>query len=445
MIAAITAAECGAEVTLYEKNPILGKKLLRWETEDFACTHTGDLEQLVEGFSRGGEFLYPALSRFSNQDWIDYLEKLGLKSISVEDRFLAETGKPEDLVNLLSDELKKRGVEVRISTKVQDLPLSRKKIHGLLAHNLEQKCDRVILATGGLAKPKTGSTGDGLSLAEKLGHNIIPTFPGLVPLKTQEKLGNELPGAVLQKVKLTLSVDKERQESVFGNVEFVSGAIAGPTILALSGKINRLLSESKSVEISVDLKPDTPREHLEEWFKSEAEKGLNVSVGDILHTFVPGRMIPVVGRFSGARVYKGYFALSSLERKALLIVVKDMRFHINGSGSYHDAGVTSGGVDLSQVDIDTMESKLIKGLYFAGEILDLEGKTGAFNLQAAFSTARVAGEAAGKAPKRAVKKKTSVKRTAASKKAKRVTGRAAATQPDSTQSLTKSRDSSPLQ
>ena len=257
-----------------------------------------------------------------------------------------------------------------------------------MAHNLEAKYDRVMLTTGGLARPKTGSTGDGLSFAEKLGHNIIPTFPGLVPLKTLEKLGNELPGAVLKKVKLTLFVDKERQESVFGKVKFVSGAIAGPTILAMSGKINRLLSESKGVEISLDLKPDTPREHLEEWFKAEAEKGLNVSVGDLLHTFIPGRMIPVVGRFSGARVYKGYFALSSLEKKALLIVVKDMRFNITGSGSYQDALVTSGGVDLSEVDIDTMESKLVKGLYFAGEILDIEGKTGGYNLQAAFSTAR---------------------------------------------------------
>lgn len=437
MMAAITAAECGAKVTLYEKNPILGKRLLMLETEDFAYTHGGDVEQLVEGFSRGGEFLYPALSRFSNEDWVGYLEKLGLKSISVEDRFLPETGKPEDLVNLLSEELKKASVEVRISTKVHDLLLSRKKIQGLAAHNLEAKYDRVILTTGGLARPKTGSTGDGLSFAEKLGHNIIPTLPGLVPLKTQEKLGNELPGAALKKVKLTLFVDKERQESVFGKVKFVSGAIAGPTILAMSGKINRLLSESKSVEISLDLKPDTPREHLEEWFKAEAEKGLNVSVGDLLHTFIPGRMIPVVGRFSGARVYKGYFALSSLEKKGLLIVVKDMRFNITGSGSYHDALVTSGGVDLSQVDIDTMESKLIKGLYFAGEILDIEGKTGGYNLQAAISTARTAGEAAGKAPKRAAKRKVSVKKTAASKKAKRVTTKvaapkkAAATQPDS--------------
>ncbi|MFQ5870295.1 MAG: FAD-dependent oxidoreductase, partial [Candidatus Zixiibacteriota bacterium] len=163
MMAAISAAECGAKVTLYEKNPILGKRLLMLETEDFAYTHDGDVEQLVEGFSRGGEFLYPALSRFSNQAWIGYLEKLGLKPISVEDRFLPETGKPEDLVNLLSGELKRRGVEVRISTKIQDLLLSRKKIQGLVAHNLEAKYDRVILTTGGLARPKTGSTGDGLS------------------------------------------------------------------------------------------------------------------------------------------------------------------------------------------------------------------------------------------------------------------------------------------
>lgn len=437
MVAAITAAEGGAEVILYEKNPILGKKLLKMETEAFAYTHSGDVEQLVEGFSRGGEFLYPALSRFSNQDWIAYLEKLGLKSVSVEDRFLPESGKPEDLADLLSEELKKKGVEIGISTKVQDLTLSGKKIQGLTAHNLEQKYDRVILATGGLARPKTGSTGDGLSFAEKLGHNIIPTFPGLVPLKTQEKLGNELPGAVLKKAKLTLSVDKERQESVFGRVEFVPGALAGPTILALSGKINRLLSESKSVEIGLDLKADTPREQLEEWFRSEAEKGLNVSVGDILHTFIPGRMIPVVGRFSGARVYKGYFALSSLERKALLIVLKDMRFHINGSGSYQDAMVTSGGVDLSHVDVDTMESKLVKGLYFAGEILDIEGKTGAYNLQAAFSTARAAGEAAAKAPRRVAKKKTSVKKATASKKARSTARKASTpkgaspTQPDS--------------
>jgi predicted Rossmann fold flavoprotein len=432
MMAAIAAGESGAEVVLYEKNPILGKKLTNSETEDFAYTHGGDVEQLLEGFSRGGEFLYPALSRFSNLDWIGYLEKLGLKSISVEGCFLPETGKPENLVNLLSEELKKASVEVKISTKVHDLLLLRKKIQGLAAHNLEAKYGRVILATGGLAKPKTGSTGDGLSFAEKLGHNIIPTLPGLVPLKIQEKLGNDLPGAVLQKVKITLSVDKERQESVFGEVKFVPGAIAGRTILAMSGKINRLLSESKSVEISLDLKPDTPREHLEEWFKSEAEKGLNVSVGDLLHTFIPGRMIPLVGRFSGARVYKGYFALSSLEKKALLIVVKDMRFHVTGSGSYHDALATSGGVDLSQVDIDTMESKLIKGLYFAGEILDLEGKTGAYNLQAAVSTAQAAGEAAGKAPKRTTKKKTSAKKTATSKRPKRVTRKTAATQPDST-------------
>jgi predicted Rossmann fold flavoprotein len=423
IMAAIAAAEGGAEVKLYEKNPLLAKKLLKLETEGFAYTHSGDLEQLVDGFSQGGEFLHSAISRFSNQHLVDYLEKFGLKSVTIEDRILPQSEKPEDLANVLIEELKRRGVEIKVSTKIQDLLVSKKKIQGLVAHTLEQEFDHVILATGGLARPKTGSTGDGLAFAEKAGHNIIPTFPGLVPLKTQEKLGNELPGAVLDDAKVTLIVDTERKQSTVGKVEFVPGAIAGASILAISGKINRLLSESRTVEISIDLKPDANRETLEEWFRAEAEKGLNVSVGDILHTFIPGRMIPVVGRFSGARVYKGYFALSALERKGLLIVLKDMRFHIIGSGSYHDAGVTSGGVDLSQVDVDTMESKLVKGLYFAGEILDIEGKTGGYNLQAAFSTAHAAGEAAAKTAKRATRKKTTVKK-AATKKAKKTTKKA---------------------
>ena len=393
MMAAISASK-KSEVTLYERNDRLGKKLLITGKGRCNVTNSGTLEEIVEAFGKNGRFLFSALHRFSNQDLMSFFEKRGVP-LKVErgKRVFPVSDRSLDIVAALEKEMKDCNVQIRLQSRVQTVSLAEdgrfiiKEEGGLCVF------DRLIITTGGKSYPATGSTGDGYGFAEGLGHTTTRLRPYLIPLESQEQDVRSMMGLSLKNVNLRILINGKKKGEEFGEMIFTHFGISGPTVLTLSNYVVQALEKKGSNCLcSIDLKPALTQEALDKRIQRDFEKYSNKQFKNSLDELLPQKMIPVVVERSGIDPEKRVNQISRQERVQLVDIIKNFQVKISGVRPLSEAIITAGGISLKEVDPQTMESKLVPGLFFAGEILDLDGVTGGFNLQEAFSTGFLAGE-----------------------------------------------------
>ncbi|MDO8663048.1 MAG: NAD(P)/FAD-dependent oxidoreductase [Candidatus Omnitrophota bacterium] len=396
MIAAIKAAQLSQEVTLIDKNPSLGKKLLLSGKGRCNLTNTCDLDSFLKRFSRNGEFLRDAFKKFFNQDLINFFETRGL-SLKTERqlRVFPVTDSSSSIVSVLEQELIKQNVKIMRKTKVKDILIKENQLKGLYLEAGEfLPFDKIILATGGASYSFTGSTGEGLSLAKRAGHKVIPLRPGLVPLVTEEKYAQDLEGLTLKNIRLKFYAGKNEIISEVGELLFTGFGISGPLVLSLSGKIVDWLNNKKEVYLEIDLKPGLTREQLDSRFLREFKANAKKGIKHILKNILPLRLINLFIELAKIQPHKKANQITLNERQALVSLLKGWRLNIAGSLPLEEGMITRGGISLKEINPRTMESRLVKGLYFCGEMIDVDADTGGFNLQAAFSTGYLAGESA---------------------------------------------------
>jgi len=396
MMAAIRAAHLGCEVTLIEKNPVLGKKLLLSGKGRCNLTNATDLESFLKRFSKNGQFLRDAFKKFFNQDLIDFFEERGLKlKIERQLRVFPASDRSASVLEVLKKELLKNKVKIIYESQLKDILIEENKVKGVIvAGGKNLLADKLILATGGLSYAATGSTGEGIQLAKRLGYRIIETRPGLVPLETKQNYPRLLEGLTLKNIRVKFSGAKRQIISEVGELLFTSFGISGPLVLTLSGEIVDWLNESKDVFVEIDLKPALTREQLDARLLREFKINAKKSIKNALKSLLPQKLISVVLEIAKINPDKKVSQITQEERENLASLLKGLRFDILRARPIEEAMVTRGGVSLKDIEPRTMESRLIKGLYFAGEMIDVDADTGGFNLQAAFSTGYLAGESA---------------------------------------------------
>lgn len=397
MMAAIQAAKFKRKVLLIEKNESLGKKLLITGSGRCNITNTAELNDFTKKFGKRGAFLRSAFSSFSNMDLIDFFKSRGLDfKVEGAGRVFPVTDDSKSVLNVLKECLNVNGVKIMYNACLSGV----KNINGSfrLDLNLENggacvNAEKVILATGGASYRATGSTGDGFPIAEKFGHEVKPLKPGSIPLKTKESWVNDLQGISLENVGLTFKSNKKKISDK-GDVIFTHFGVSGPKILDLSAKIVSLLEKQDEVPLFVDLKPDTVREELEvelvEAFKIHGKTDLK----NFMKLSMPNRMIPVFMQLSHVDPKKKLNQINKKERNSILNLLKAFPLTVIGYLPLEKAMVTCGGVSKKEINPQSMESKLVPGLYFAGEIIDGCAPSGGYNLQQAFSTGYLAGRSA---------------------------------------------------
>ena len=404
MMAAITSAENGNEVILLEKNKSLGKKLLITGKGRCNITSSLPMEDFIKNTPGNGMFLYSAFNKFTNQDIINFLQEQGL-SVKEErgNRIFPVTDKSQDVLNCFENKLKKlKNVKIMYEMQVLEILVDEeKRITGVKCKNKTIiKADKVILATGGKSYPLTGSTGDGYEIAKKLGHTITKIKPSLVPLETYEQdLHQSLQGLSLKNVKIKM-VDASKNKQIyedFGEMLFTHFGVSGPVILSGSAHLVRYknideLLKNKKIKLSIDLKPALTEEKLNDRILRDFEDFKNKNFKNSLDKLLPQKLIPVIIERSGINPDKQVNSITKQERMKIVKLLKEFEVTLKNFRRIEDGIITAGGVSIKEVNPKTMESKLISGLYFAGEILDVDSYTGGFNLQIAYSTGFVAGK-----------------------------------------------------
>ena len=406
MLAAIHASQSGDEVTLLEKMSSLGKKLLITGKGRCNITSSLPMEEFISNVPGNGMFLYSSFHQFTNQDIINLLEQEGLKVKEERGhRIFPATDKAQDVLNALIRKLKKESVKIQTNTKVQKILVEKNKVIGIqcLFQGREEKifADKVILATGGKSYPVTGSTGDGYELAKQLGHTITKLQPSLIPLTAKKdslEICKRLQGLSLKNVAIQIR-DKEKNKVIyddFGEMLFTHWGVSGPTILSGSAHLLRYSNVQEKlqkgiIELCIDLKPALSEEKLEERILRDFAKEKNKEFKNSLNDLLPNKMIEVVVQLSEIDRNKKVNSITKIERKSLVHLLKYFTITLNGFRPIEEAIITSGGISTKEINPKTMESKLVQGLYFAGEIIDVDAYTGGFNLQIAYSTGFVAG------------------------------------------------------
>ncbi len=387
LMAAGTAFNLGKKTVLVEKNNILGKKLLITGKGRCNVTNGADISEFFDFVVRNPRFLYSAFYNFTNLDVINFFENYGIP-------LKEERGKRifpvSDRSNDILTGLKKytHGVE-KIFTKATQIIVENNEVKGVkLADGRIIECESVIVATGGLSYPLTGSTGDGYKFAKANGHSVTELKPALVPLLLKSKYPSLLEGLSLKNIKVILS-DQNQKElySDFGEMVFTKNGVSGPVILSMSSFVN----DNSKYTVTIDLKPALDFEKLEKRVLNDFSKFTNKDFSNALSELLPKKMIPVIVELSGIDPTKKVNQITKEERKNLVLLLKNLTFEIKSKGSIEEAIITDGGINVKEINPKTMESKLIKGLFFAGEIIDVHAYTGGFNLQIAFSTGYTAG------------------------------------------------------
>ncbi len=425
MMAAIQCAKSGYEVTLFEKNEKLGKKLFITGKGRCNITNACDVSDLFSQVVSNAKFLYSAFYGFTNEDTISFFENLGLR-VKVERgmRVFPQSDKSSDVIRVLQKECQNQKVVVQLNTRVTEIVAEEGKVRGVaLAGGRFAEADRVILATGGVSYPSTGSTGEGHAMAEKLGHSVQALRPGLVGMTVKEDYPERLQGLTLKNVSVAItdkgvdeknSAKKAQKESLsraeasragvsqshagkakfqeLGELLFTHYGVSGPLILSASSLLGDRIGE-RELALHIDLKPALSREQLEKRVLRDFEERKNADIHNALGALLPKSMIPVMLAYAGIFPERKVHEVTREERGRLLDGMKDFTLTLTGLRGMDEAIITRGGVSVKEVDPATMESKLVKGLYFAGEILDLDALTGGFNLQIAWSTGYAAGRA----------------------------------------------------
>ena len=393
MMAAYAAAERGHDVVLAEKNEKLGKKL--YITGKGRCNVTNACEQdkFFENIVSNPKFLYSAFYGFDNRQMMNLLEEAGCK-LKVErgERVFPVSDHASDVTSALQRLLKQKKVEIRLHAEVKEMLITEdKKVYGVRLGNGEEiESDAVILATGGLSYPTTGSTGDGYLMAEALGHTRKPCVPSLVSITLAESWCADLEGLSLKNVTLTMAENDKVKYQGFGEMIFTRHGVSGPLVLSASSYYHKC-RKPEEVGLSLDLKPALSAEQLDKRILRDFEQNLNRQFKNALSGLLPARLISVVIAQCGIRPEKKVNEITKEERRSLVNSFKGLPMHVTGTGGFEEAVITQGGIPVKEVNPSTMESKLVNGLYFAGEILDVDALTGGFNLQSAWSTGYLAG------------------------------------------------------
>ncbi|MCR1898059.1 NAD(P)/FAD-dependent oxidoreductase [Irregularibacter muris] len=390
MMAAGIAAQKGLEVHLLERNDKLGKKIFITGKGRCNFTNSGDIDSLIENIMRNPYFLYSALYTFSNNDLIDFFHGLGVRSkIERGNRVFPQSDKSSDIIKALSNFINSVNVNIHLNQRVKEILVHNKKIKGVILENGEKiNASKVILATGGLSYPKTGSTGDGFYMAKKLGHNIIKPSPSLVPMVVDQDWIRELQGLSLRNVEVNLIKKDKIVKTAFGEMVFTHYGVSGPIILSLSACMEQPYS---NYFLSLNLKPALTEQQLDLRMQKDFEKYSKKQYKNSLQDILPRKMIPILIRRSEIDGEKFVNQITKEERKKLVKLMQNFTLPIKTLRPIDEAIVTSGGIDTKEINSSTMESKLIEGLYFAGEIIDVDALTGGYNLQIAFSTGYLAG------------------------------------------------------
>lgn len=405
MMAAIRAAQLGQDVVLIEKNPELGRKLLISGKGRCNLTNLCELEPFLERFSKQGKFLRKAFLKFFNQELIDFFEKRGLNlKVERQLRVFPTTDTSNSVLEVLKKELNSsKRIKILYKTRVKNIAIEttilskNNKIKGVFIQNHRfLPADKVIMATGGVSYSFTGSNGDGLEIAKRANHVIVKPKPGLVPLETKQKYPKSLEGLTLKNIQLKFSDGKRQIISDVGELLWTSFGISGPLVLTLSGEILDWLSEdkAKSVFVQIDLKPGLSREQVDARLVREFQINPKKEIKTVLSYLLPVRLIDVILSIANIEAHKQVSQITQKERQDLVALLKGLRLDILRSRPIEKAMITRGGVSLKDINPATMESRIVKGLYFAGEMIDVDADTGGFNLQAAFSTGYLAGESA---------------------------------------------------
>ncbi len=393
MMAAVAAAEKGHAVTLLERNEKLGKKVFITGKGRCNLTNASDMEQIFASIVTNPKFLYSALYGFDNQMCMEFFEKNGLKLKTERgNRVFPLSDHSSDVIKTLEKRLQQLSVEVRLHTRVMKLDVTEDKVTGVVDEKGKHyPADAVILATGGISYPSTGSTGDGHKMAEDTGHKNTSFYPALVPLRTKETWCRELMGLSLKNVTVTVKNGKKVLYEDFGEMLFTHYGVSGPLILSASSYINKKLSEQE-LQLFIDLKPALSMEQLQKRLIRDFEENNHKQFKNTLNGLFPSRLIPVMIAISGIDPEKKVCEISKVERTAFAECIKALPLTVTGTADYNEAIVTKGGVSVKDINPSTMESKHVQGLYFAGEMIDVDALTGGYNLQIAWSTGHLAGE-----------------------------------------------------
>ena len=395
LMAAGQAALAGAETILLEKMKRPGLKIGISGKGRCNLTNTADVRDFIAHFGKTGRFLRQAFARFFSTELMEFFNDQGLKLVTERGgRVFPASGKALEVQSVFVDWLKKCGVKIRTSSRVDELIVKDGQIRGVMCNGKKELCDAVILTTGGASYPATGSTGDGYAFAREVGHTVVPVRPALVPLETVGNIAGKMAGLNLRNVTVRMYVNGKRKRQEFGELVFMEYGLSGPVILTLSGDVVDALREKKKVELSIDLKPALDEQKLDARLIRDLTSRNKEEMSSVLRGLLAREMVPVSLELTGLDPQKKAGELSAKERKRLRGWLKDFRLQVRGYRPFTEAIVTAGGVDVREVDPRTMESKKVKGLYLAGEVLDIQGDTGGYNLQAAFSTGWLAGRSA---------------------------------------------------
>lgn len=392
MFAAAAAAEKGHQVYLFEKNEKLGKKLFITGKGRCNLSNACDMDTLFASVVSNRKFLYSSFYGYTNQDTIEFFESIGVKTKTERGgRVFPASDHSSDVIRSLERRLRSLGVQIFLRTEVKNIRTEDGRFHHLeLADGSLQKGDACIVATGGLSYPSTGSTGDGYRFAKELGHQIFPCRPALVPMETEESWVPVLQGLSLRNIEVSIYDGKKKLYQEFGELLFTHYGVSGPVIISASSYVGGKLLEGP-LTLEIDLKPALSMEQLDQRVLREFEENQNRQFKNAVGRLFPAKLTPVMLELSGITPEKKVNVISREEREAFVRRIKHLTLTLTGLRGYEEAIVTKGGVLTKEIDPGTMESKLVKGIYFAGEILDLDALTGGFNLQIAWSTAYAAG------------------------------------------------------
>lgn len=395
MMAACMAAIAGAQVTLLEKNEKTGKKIYITGKGRCNLTNACQREEFLENVITNPKFLYSAFAQLDNQAVMNFFEKAGCRLKTERgDRVFPVSDHSSDVIAALNRELKKNRVQVMLHTEVSELLLEEGSIKGvLLSDGKKLHADAVIIATGGRSYESTGSTGDGYRFAKQAGHTIKDLRPSLVPFVVKEEWCKKLQGLSLKNVAVTLKKEKKKIYEGFGEMLFTHFGVSGPLILSASSFYTAKYS-GQEVLLTIDLKPAMDREQLDKRILRDFEENAGKQFKNALDKLLPAKLIPVMIELSGIDPHKKTSEVTKKERSRLLELFKELKLTVNGCRGYGEAIITGGGVNVKEIDPKTMGSRLVNGLYFAGEVMDVDALTGGFNLQIAWSTGALAGKSA---------------------------------------------------
>ncbi|MDO4941343.1 MAG: NAD(P)/FAD-dependent oxidoreductase [Lachnospiraceae bacterium] len=393
MMAAIQAARRGAAVLLFEKNEKLGKKIYITGKGRCNVTNACDIEELLSHMVSNKNFMYSSFYTFTNEQTMDFFENTGCPlKIERGNRVFPISDKSSDVIRALSREMRRLGVRVLLNARISELIMEDGRAVGVFCDGKKYFADAVIVATGGVSYPSTGSTGDGYRFAKEAGHSVKEAKTSLVPFEIEEDLCRKLQGLSLRNCKLTIyngSSEKKIYED-FGELLFTHFGISGPTVISASAYVGDQI-ETHPCKVSIDLKPALSEEQLDRRILRDFEKYQNKQLKNALGELLPKKMIPVIIELSGMNPEKKVNIITKEERKKLLTAIKKFTITTAGLRGFDEAIITRGGIKVKEIDPGTMESKIVKRLYFAGEVLDLDAVTGGFNLQIAWSTGYAAG------------------------------------------------------